>query len=1206
MNPLDTTLPWDELLQHGRFVRALARTLVRDAAQADDVAQASWLAAARHPPSGVASLRCWLAQVVRNVARQEQRGERRRSAREAVTAQDESSVASADAAAAQLETQALLLAAVQALDPKYRAVVTLRFYEELPPRAIAARLALPVATVNTQLQRALEQLRVALDAKSDGARERWMRALAPVALEATVSVPGLLLAVAAVVLLLVSGVWWRLTVTSGDAASVAVVATNGEDAAVDESLLAALPGVIASVSGTSVPLASEARVVTGRVVDAAGRPIEGATVELGDGFTSDDLAGTPRTATTGADGGYSFDAVARGRHHLLVRKASFTVARRFIRIDPQTASDRGATVVLFAARRVAGRVVDASGEPIADARLVAFDETLLDRFEWPETATGSDGRFTLDGVPTCRVWLDVVAFGCAKQRVGPVVAGSAALAEFGDIVLVAEPRATLDLRAFDAAGEPLRDGRLGFTLLGEEDTEFSYFRMPKSLEQITLPSNGHLVTDQLPNGSYQFQVWSPTSRFDPYRFDATLASGATTVIEQRAAFTQGAARVHGTLRDSMGAPLADRVVALAATSWSDPIRVTTSADGSFEAPAPCAAGSRLSTWIEDEDEVLVGSAAPYAVVEATCNPSAPLALTATDAAALRGVIVHDDGTPVLGARLEAAPVGATGDDDMPQTTTDLDGAFEFRGLAPSERAVCLRVACGELAKFVTLPDEHELVAGATVAGLRIVLPRLASIAGRVVDPDGAPITGAIVACHDGSNPLQTVSAADGSFRFARVAPGSFDVDLEGSRPRFSVSFGTVPTRQEPTQVTLLAGEAREGLELVEGDAPDARLVHGTIELPPGIQPKDGELGVALRSATANATTFGGLTEFRFEGIAAAEARLVALFVAKDPADGPAAWTVVFGPEVVVVPGGAALRVPLPAPADSTVQIHFVDAQNAPSRRPIDVTVELDPPPGGDAAGDWNGNSVTLNGVLDELSIRGLAPGRYRLRLPPTVIRDFTVTGSGTLDLGGFELPSPPRLEGIVTDASGAPFAGAKIGVARSDHFDVFEKRVGDPFDPSLPIVTLGDEGTFSIESDPHRNLIVCADGYAPRWLRNDPRQLREEPIVLLPAGHFELTGFPREIADSGEWRFALVSLESEEARCGYARQFGPLSGGLRRTLGCYAIPAGLYAACFWKGPAGRRSSNEPLPEQTVPHEAYRWTVTVRPGETTTIDLSREW
>ncbi|MBL8842734.1 MAG: sigma-70 family RNA polymerase sigma factor [Planctomycetes bacterium] len=1219
MNLPDSTLPWDELLAHGRFVRSLARSLVRDPARADDVAQASWLAVARHPRSGIASLRGWLASVVRNVARQEQRGERRREAREVVAAQSEGSVAASDVAVAELETQALLLAAVQALDPKYRAVVTLRFYEELPPRAIAARLALPVATVNTQLQRALEQLRAALDAKSDGARERWLRALAPAALEATVSVPGLVLA-AAVVLLLIGGVWWRITALPSEGAEAAVVATSGGDGGHDAALQAALPGVVASLRVAPAPLSNEARIVTGRVVDAAGQPIEGATVELQERPDAPASGGATRLATTAADGSYAFDAVAAGRYELVARETGLTRVRRRVEIDVRSPFDRGATLVLFPARAVTGRVVDTAGEPIAGAQLLAFDETLFDRFAWPETVSGGDGRFTLDGVPTCRVWLTVVAHGHAKQLVGPVAAGSAAVAEFGDVTLVAEPPATLDLRVMDVAGQPLGDARLGYTLEGKEHTEFSYFRMASALKSLAIPADGHLVTDALPSGRYQFQVWSPTSRFDSIRFDAALAPGVTTLREQRASFTRGAVQFHGTLHDASGAPLAGRVLAFAPAAWSEPFLVTTAADGSFEAAAPVAAGRSFAVWLEHSGdgegeaagvgEVLLGAAAPSAVVEVLCSPSVPLALVATRAAALRGRVVHDDGTPAVGARLVLEPLGATIGDGAAESspceaTTDLDGTFEFRNLVPGEPAVRLRVACGGLGAFVTLPDHHELAAGATIEGLRLVLPRLASIAGRVVDGAERPIAGAIVTCRRGSDPLRTVSAADGSFRFERVAAGACELELADRTVNSSMSFGTAPTWPMALALQLAPGEARVEVTLVDRSAGGTGTVHGTIELPPPpFDCKGGQLGVALRSATGSGSKFSPSPEFRFEGVNDPDARLVALFAAPDAAHGPAAWTVLFGPEVAAAPGGAARSVPLPAPFDSTVQLRFVDARGEPSLRPIGLMVEAVAPTDGNEP--WSSASVWLDRVVDSLSIRGLAPGRYRIRLPPTVLRDFTVTATGLLDLGVVELARPPRLEGMVTDASGAPFAGARIGFARDLVFHPYQTRSGDPLDPDQPIVTLDESGEFSVEFAPDRGLIAWAEGHAPRWVPTDPAQLREQPIVLLPAGSFELSGFPRELENSDEWRFALVSLESEEARCGYATEFGRMSGTLPESYGCYAIPAGLYAACFWKGPAGRGSSDEPLPEQTVPHEAYRWTVTVKAGETTTIDLSREW
>ena len=58
-----------ELPSHGRWVRALARSLVLDEAAAEDLAQEVQLAALRRPGSIRGALAPWLARVTRNLAR---------------------------------------------------------------------------------------------------------------------------------------------------------------------------------------------------------------------------------------------------------------------------------------------------------------------------------------------------------------------------------------------------------------------------------------------------------------------------------------------------------------------------------------------------------------------------------------------------------------------------------------------------------------------------------------------------------------------------------------------------------------------------------------------------------------------------------------------------------------------------------------------------------------------------------------------------------------------------------------------------------------------------------------------------------------------------------------------------------------------------------------------------------------------------------
>src|SRR5262245_16146619 len=183
----------EELLRHQAFVRRLAHELVRDAARADDLVQDAWVQALRHPPHVAAAARGWFRTVLRNLATRgvrddDRRGERERSAAHAEVQPSPLEIGERIAAGQEL------LRAVEALREPYRSAIFQRYFEDLSPRAIAARENVPVATVKTRLRRALELLREALD-RSGGGRRAWALTLVPLArTESTASLAGPLLA----------------------------------------------------------------------------------------------------------------------------------------------------------------------------------------------------------------------------------------------------------------------------------------------------------------------------------------------------------------------------------------------------------------------------------------------------------------------------------------------------------------------------------------------------------------------------------------------------------------------------------------------------------------------------------------------------------------------------------------------------------------------------------------------------------------------------------------------------------------------------------------------------------------------------------------------------------------------------------------------------------------------------------------------------
>jgi RNA polymerase sigma factor (sigma-70 family) len=168
----------EELLAGSRWVRGLARGLLRDSSSADDVVQDAWVAALTRP-AAVREPGAWLAGVVRHMSRRQARSDERRQRRETAAARSHL-VPSAAELVERSELQERLSAAVRALDEPYRSTVLLHYAEGLSLEQIATNQGVPASTVRTRLARALERLRARLD-REHGGRETWLAALAPMA-----------------------------------------------------------------------------------------------------------------------------------------------------------------------------------------------------------------------------------------------------------------------------------------------------------------------------------------------------------------------------------------------------------------------------------------------------------------------------------------------------------------------------------------------------------------------------------------------------------------------------------------------------------------------------------------------------------------------------------------------------------------------------------------------------------------------------------------------------------------------------------------------------------------------------------------------------------------------------------------------------------------------------------------------------------------
>lgn len=390
----------EELLAHAHFLRRLAARLVGPD-EAADVVQEAFATALASPPrarAGQGSLRGWLAIVVTNLARNRRRATGRREERERRASRPERVDAHLESAQAleRLELQRLLGELVVALPEEQRTVLYLRYFEDLRPAAIAARLGVPGKTIESRHTRGLAALRRALDERSGGDRAAWVSALAPWvrtgggAASATIA----LKAAAALVLLLGGWLGWRALSAPLEPVPVPSVASSTPvdvpmPVDVTEAREPVAPGA------APAPVKSTAR-LSGRVRAADdAREIAGVPVSV---RIVSDGAQTREEGLTDESGAFRFEWSTATTVLELRAGAGPTTssASRFLqrRIAPgesfetELVVSRGATLV--------GTVLDEVGTPVPDAEIHAWCTQYPGPTPDRRARSGRDGTFRVE------------------------------------------------------------------------------------------------------------------------------------------------------------------------------------------------------------------------------------------------------------------------------------------------------------------------------------------------------------------------------------------------------------------------------------------------------------------------------------------------------------------------------------------------------------------------------------------------------------------------------------------------------------------------------------------------------------------------------------------------------------------------------------------------------------------------------------------
>ncbi len=150
--------------QHQRMVYSIAWHFFRDAALAEDLAQDVFVQLSQNLGGmrSEAHLVFWLRQVATRKCIDHARQLQRQGG--PALDLDSASLLAAEAEETDGDELEQLRSLVAGLPPKLKAVVTLRYQEDMPPTEIARALGCPVNSVKSRLQRALALLRERMEA----------------------------------------------------------------------------------------------------------------------------------------------------------------------------------------------------------------------------------------------------------------------------------------------------------------------------------------------------------------------------------------------------------------------------------------------------------------------------------------------------------------------------------------------------------------------------------------------------------------------------------------------------------------------------------------------------------------------------------------------------------------------------------------------------------------------------------------------------------------------------------------------------------------------------------------------------------------------------------------------------------------------------------------------------------------------------------